>query len=163
MRDHDAGKEAKKIAFKKWYETNKENLNLQRKYRYMNDEEFRERMIANATKYQNRKTLDSKKRTIQGEKGTIELKILRLGEVSKITGVSESSIRHYEKKGYIPKPIFDEHQRCYTEYQCKIIKELANIIRLKGYLIPNKSERLKTQIEYISAHWRDDIALSTSD
>jgi hypothetical protein len=131
----------KSAAYRQWYEANKERVAAQRKARYENDPEYRERILENRKKQREREKEARQRRAIQGnvlenrklktfkvnsDLGSCVSTFYSIGQLAKEIGVAVATLRKWERDGVLPLPIYrtDGQHRLYTEDQVSIIKEV---------------------------------------
>jgi hypothetical protein len=81
----------------------------------------------------------------------------RISEVAKRIGRTPLTIRLWEQKGIIPKPIFPGPQRFYTKAQITLLKKLVYIYSIYDHEMHTKraKARLRQWITSMRLHWED--------
>jgi phosphopentomutase len=120
--------------FQNWYAENKEKLAERRAARYRADPEMRRRAQETSRRSRLRKQgkdLDlgpaPPSRSFR-KVGDEIVEVFKIGKVADMIGRSAQTIRMWEAREQIPKPIFDEPQRAYTYPQIELMKGLAKAI-----------------------------------
>ena len=121
----------KKTGFARWYEENREAHNAARRKRYKSDKAYREEINLKAAEYRRENPAPSRAglssmKTVGGKL----VRVYRLGEVAKMIGRSQQTVRKWEAEGYIPKPSITSAHRFYTDHQVKLLSELADLIEV---------------------------------
>lgn len=131
----------KSAAYRQWYEQNKERVASQRKARYENDPEYRQRILDNRKKQRQREKEARQRREVQGnvlenrklktfkvnsDLGSCVSTFYSIGQLAKELGVAVPTLRKWERDGVLPLPIYrtEGQHRLYTEDQVSIIKEV---------------------------------------
>jgi hypothetical protein len=132
----------KSAAYRSWYETNKERIALQRKSRYENDPEYREKILANRKRQREREKVARSQRAVKGnvlenrsyksfkvnseEHGSAVTYFLSIGQVAAVLEMSVPTLRKWERDGVMPAPIYRSKggHRLYTIDQSNCIKDV---------------------------------------
>lgn len=152
----------KRQAYKRWYESHKEEFNQRRMERYYTDDLFRKKSIMHATNSQIRRKLTGGGRlhTINWSGETVV--VYKLGYVCKFLGIQAPMLRHYERNEKIPKCSFGTFQRCYTKKQINLLWEFFVAVQsyegLGGKLLTTTK---KIMSAYIHKHWEEEFKNGT--
>jgi hypothetical protein len=129
-----------------WREKNKERLSAERKTRYAEDSEYRQRVR------------EASRRRRRGEVALTTPPAdapVSFGEAAKGIGIHISTLHHYRRKKYFPEPKHHNGRRLwFSEKQVLLLKTLKDFFRgyrRKAWSV--KLARLKEVIAYISANW----------
>lgn len=136
-------------SFQKWYGRNSENLSRKRKEQYANDPEFREKALARAKDYRNKKKnghVAQKTTRYRNYNGT-QQQVFTTGGVADSLGCGVTTIINWESKDWIPLPIFDEPHRFYLQHQVTLMKNLHKAVETK------KAKQIATAIEKVHDNW----------
>lgn len=131
----------KSAAYRQWYETNRERVASQRKARYENDPEYRDRILQNRKKQREREKEARQRREVQGnvlenrklktfkvnsDLGSCVSTFYSIGQLAKELGVAVPTLRKWERDEIIPLPIYrtEGQHRLYTEDQVQTMKEV---------------------------------------
>lgn len=117
--------ERQKKAFKRWYERHKKSFNAKRKERYRKDPEYRNKVIQTVRKARERvRAVDEPKIRVREYKGK-EVPVFSITDVAVKIERSPDTIRAWEKRGLIPKPVFPGSIRLYTKAQILLLRWLV--------------------------------------
>jgi hypothetical protein len=131
---------AKRNAQRSWYESNKERLSIQRRERYRNDPEYRQR-IKEGRERQRAREKEARKRN--GPKRTVDKRRIKefkvehpeygsciaqfysIGQLGLEVGLSVATLRRWERTGVLPATLYRSEggHRLYTDDQVAIIAE----------------------------------------
>lgn len=124
----DRAKQRQSEAFARWYAKKKKAFNAERRQRYWNDEEMRQKAIEAARDYRAR--MAEQRPPPTREYNGKEVQVFTISEMADHVGLSAHTLRGWETKGLIPKPIFDEYSRLYTEHQIVLVDRMAKRIAM---------------------------------
>lgn len=142
------------LASQKWYNSNRNSFNAERKRKYAEDSLRRLSAIEKQKEYR----LHNPRPTGLPKKFAIvcgqTVDAYRIGEVARRVGRDEQVIRIWERKGYIPAPSLPGPQRYYTLQQIHLLTGFARMMdefryerKLLPRLIAEHSEQLKRDWE----------------
>lgn len=145
-----------------YYERNKADILRKRKLKYRKDKEYRERLRESARdSYARRQEEDGKDVYQFGTPVRGSSIVQRDGQfyysaayAAKRAGVSQQTIRRWEKEGVIPEPMKEEggrRWRWFTPYQVVLLK------RLKNYYRMTRKEKTAAAL-YVRQRWEIDYA-----
>lgn len=140
------------LAYRKWYALHKEEFNRKRAEKYASTEALRETAKLKQKIYRDTKPREIANgqhfRLVKGH----HLEVFRIGKVGEMIGRDEQTIRSWERKGFIPKPIIKSTHRFYTLKQVGLMREfgdLSSLLRwdpkVREVAIPNKVKEIKAQ------------------
>lgn len=140
------------LAYRKWYAANKAKFNKARAEKYASNEAMREEARRKQKIYRDtkpREVADGQHyRLIKGH----HVEVFRIGKVGEMIGRDEQTIRSWERKGYIPKPIIKSTHRFYTPVQVQLMREFGDLSALvrwdpkvRDVAIPKKAKEIKAQ------------------
>lgn len=141
--------------FQNWYAKNRERLNAERRHRYQTDPEYRRKAIAVSARYRSKKEHVRKPpiqlvRVVNG----VPVPVFSAMETAQQIGRSAQSIRKWERRGWIPAPIFPGRRRLYTAGQISLIQRLADVLEdCVGRHSADKQSMLATTVRIIHEHW----------
>lgn len=139
--------------FGDWYGDNKAEYNAKRRARYQKDKQYRNKAVKSSRRYRDAgpRELDDEGRVKQFRvlKG-VEMEVFTITTVSDRTGKTAQTIRKWEAKGFIPKPIFRTRVRLYTEAQVKLLTAFAE----QFPTVWRDSKKLKALSTQIKSEWR---------
>ena len=148
----------KSASYRQWYEQNKQRVAAQRKARYENDPEYRQRILDNRKKQREKEKHERSRREVKGnvlenrklkqfqvkhdEYGSVVTQFYSIGQTAKKLNLAVPTIRKWEREGVIPEAMYRSNggHRLYTLDQVTIIAEVY-----EKYL----SECIKSQ-----THWK---------
>ena len=110
--------------FKRWYDKNKEKYNQERKNKYENDEDYRNKQLENNKSYREENKKDDFEFEINGQ--IVSVMLYTSNDVAKKLNCSITALRKWEQKGIIPEsPLKDDKNiRYYTDNFIDLIKEI---------------------------------------
>lgn len=129
-----------KSKFMQWYSENREDFNKKRRERYKNDASYRDARL--------KKSRGASRRVMHRDglitifNGNVPVEVYTSGVLSKMIGISPTSIRLLERSGVLPRPTIESAHRYYTENQAQVAKEIVGL--RKRFL---KSEIVKEEFE----------------
>lgn len=140
-------------AYKKWYASNKEEFNRKRAEKYANSEALREAARRKQKLYRDTKPREVPTgqtfKTIKGK----QVEVFRIGKVGEMIGRDEQTIRSWERKGYIPKPIVKSTHRFYTMNQVALLREFGDRSASIRWDRTVRSVDIPAKIADIKARW----------
>lgn len=145
-----------KLYFQEWYAKNKEKLRKSRRKRYMEDEEYRNKVRSHSAEW--RRTHPAPVRAPARSKvlNGVEVTAFRISEAAGQVGRSDQTIRDWEEKGIIPKPTIDKAHRFYTLGQIGLMKGLADLIDVLRYAGRGElAEAVACKSQEIHKCWND--------
>lgn len=145
--------ESKKNPFAKWYATNKDKFNEQRRNRYKADKELRKKISARNSGYRSRNG-GSEEQAIYRTYRKLKVQVFRISHVAEMCNRDEQSIRIWEGKGYIPPPSFpDCTHRVYMQFQVDLLVEFSNLMTEVRYKPSIRKEAIEKKSKEIHALW----------
>jgi hypothetical protein len=137
-----------KRTFKDWYEDNKDDLSKRRKKAYRGDPKKRKdaQARARATR-EKRKAGVPVERVLYREHGGKQVPVYSTGYIASKLGCSPTMILNWEKRTWLPEPIFDEAHRLYLSHQVKLIEKLYEAVQ------SGKAKRITTALEKVHDDW----------
>ena len=132
----------KSASYRQWYEANKERVAAQRKARYENDPEYRERILANRRKQREKEKHERSRREVKGnvlenrrikqfqvnhdELGSVVTQFYSIGQMAKRLNLAVPTMRKWEREGVIPEAMYRSNggHRLYTVDQVNTISEV---------------------------------------
>lgn len=129
-----------KLYFKNWYELNKEKLSLERKRKYKEDPEYKNKLKIQSEAYRKQKPKLPRKKT---ERMTIQL-------LCDAAGCSIHTYRKYCILKWIP--ILDQ-RIVFTELHVKLLKDLYTAAIESKYMKHNRQEFLNPYISALKEGW----------
>lgn len=144
-----------KTAYQRWYERNKDSLNLIRRKKYHEDPEYRDQVrrlsgVAKKAKPFVSKAGLSRVRPVGG----VFQMTYPMREVASFVGRSVQTLRLWESNGWIPAPTVNAGKRFYTAAQKELLQELASIIDSRGSIPPEEySAAFDRTVESIKSRW----------
>jgi hypothetical protein len=140
--------------FSDWYGDNKEKYNRRRRERYQKDKQYRNKALRNSQRYRESgpRELDEYGRLKQTKivKGE-EIEVFTITAVADKIGKTAQTIRKWEAKGFIPKPIFRTRVRLYTQHQVNLLIRFSE----KFGDVWRDSKKLAELCKQIKSAWRD--------
>jgi len=138
--------------FNDWYEENKDELSTKRSQRYRDDPTHRTDAIARARDYRERRKQGTAVerqhfRPING----VQTEVYSTGAAADIIGTYNQMIINWEKRKWIPRPIFEGDLRLYTAHQVALLKELLDAFMVGTRA--NRSEIVEPVVAYIHDNW----------
>jgi hypothetical protein len=134
--------------FRDWYDENAESLSEKRKKNYKSDPEMREAAKARAKDYRDRRKQGERvQRVLQREYKGVLADVFSTGYIASELGASTTMLIKWEKKGWLPEPVFNEHHRLYTGKQKSLITELYVVVQGK------RAADISTMIEKVHDDW----------
>jgi hypothetical protein len=138
------------LAYRKWYQKNREEFNRKRAEAYAADPEKRAAAQVKQKIYRDTKPRNPEPgqhfRLIKSQ----HVEVFRIGTVAEMIGRDEQTIRSWERKGYIPKPIVKSAHRFYTTKQVALMQEFGEIStavrwkrKLSAIALPKKIKEIK--------------------
>lgn len=109
-------------SFNAWYSRRKASYNEERRERYQQDSEFRERARLQAAKYRQRIRDDNH---IPDRRQGLSTST----RVAALLKVSTQTLRNWEARGVIPKTTQGGKHRLYTDHQVGVLESFFEIIR----------------------------------
>lgn len=138
--------------FKEWYEGNKEEYNKKRRERYKKDKKFREACIVRSKEYRRKqRNQDIGRGYMTRMFKKKEVVVVPISEAAQIVGRSVQTIRLWERRRLIPRPLFPDFHRLYTEHQVELLIFVAEELSKVGEL---PTEKAKAHIKYIKERVR---------
>jgi predicted DNA-binding transcriptional regulator AlpA len=135
----------KESGFRNWYEKNKERLSAQRKKRYAEDAEYRQR------------ALETSRRRRRGEPTPMmppDDATISFRQAAERTGVSVSTLHEWRRKKLFPEPKHHNRGLWFSEKQVLLLKNLKEFFRVNGRKPSHiKLDRLKEVVAFISSNW----------
>jgi MerR HTH family regulatory protein len=130
--------------YRVWYEKNKQRLSRERKERYANDPEFRERV----------KEASKRRRHRVPTPPVPPDAPFSSSQAAKLAGIGISTLREWRSKEYFPEPKHHNGALWFTEKQVLLLKNLKEFFRVYGKR-PGKIKRdqLKEVVAFIRDHW----------
>ena len=143
-----------------WYEKNSEKLSKKRKERYRHDKAYRDKAKEYARNHR-RKVAEGHKPTYWKDiewKGRL-ITVYSLGHMAAYVQRCRTTLLKWEKEGYIPKPVFPERYRWYTEHQCNLIGQITLIFdKYANQQIDDRKLRdLDEAVKIIEAGWMEGL------
>lgn len=142
-------------AFKKWYDNNKKEFNAKRRARYHKDKEYREKAQENSKR---RREVKATAKPAPGpevrEHNGEEVLVYTVVQASERIGRSTATIRSWERRGLIPKPIFPGHARRYTKNQIDLLASMV----AEADKHTSKHEQNRVYVDHVrtlETHWGD--------
>ena len=135
--------------YRKWYESNGADYNEERKKRYANDPEYRDRIKAQAKETRERR----KARGGVQETSVIRdgVEVYRVSAAAELLGKSPDALRSWVRKGWVPEKTGQVH-RFYTKGQIKLMQRLVDVIKKYRYA-KNYEDRLQQIVTKVHANW----------
>jgi predicted DNA-binding transcriptional regulator AlpA len=134
----------KKSTFRNWYAKNKHRLSQERKQRYAQDPEYRQR------------ALEASRRRRRGE-STLRTRpegFISFSEAKERIGVSLSALYEWKKREYFPEPKVHSGRFWFSEKQVLLLTKLKEVIRVYGKRRGKvKQHQLKEMVTLIGASW----------
>ena len=139
-------------AYRKWYNQNKKEFNAKRAQKYREDSETRQKILDYQNEYRKTHSRPSMAgaRNVRFYKGK-KYEVFRIGHVAEYIGLSEQTIRGWERKELIPLPSFKSAHRYYSKGQIELLKEFAELSavtrwqpKLREIAIPKKVGEIKS-------------------
>lgn len=114
--------EAQGGTFNSWYEKNKDDYNAKRRERYQRDKGYRRKALKNSRRYRDEGAIGRQNernmvRVFNGE----EVEVFTISAVAEQVGRTAQTIRKWEARGMIPKPVFKSRTRLYTQHQINLL------------------------------------------
>ena len=134
----------KESLFRKWYQKNKQRLSDERKKRYAQDPEYRQRQ------------LESSKRYRRGERGLPKPPgaPISFAQAAELTGIGVSTLHEWRRKKLFPEPKHHNRGLWFSEKQVGLLKNLKEFFRVYGKRHwDGKRDRLKEVVASICANW----------
>jgi len=120
--------EDSRFRMREWYVKNSERTKTQRNEEYQENPDIRELKIRRAREYRERRKAGGKvERVYHREINGHHVQVYSLGYVADQAGTYSQMLINFEKRGWIPKPIFKENHRLYTAEQMKLIVEAVEL------------------------------------
>lgn len=140
-------------AYRKWYLAHKTEFNRQRAVKYAEDAAARKKAQDRQKVYR-----DSKPRNpTPGQQFRVikmkHVEVFRIGPVAEMIGRDEQTIRSWERKGLIPKPIIKSVHRYYTPHQIVLLREFGDLSLLVRWDSKIRAEAIATKSKQIKAQW----------
>jgi hypothetical protein len=110
------------MAFRDWYEKNKEHLNRRRRQRYHKDPNYREKAITRSREDYAAKTINQEK--VDRRVFSVDaVKLISIGKLADAIGRKVLTVRRYHMMGVIPQPSHLDSRgwRLYTVDQLRLI------------------------------------------
>lgn len=135
--------------FKRWYQIpeNRNRLNKRRLHRYRTDPEYRAAVLDNTRRWRELHREDLKKPKLPKTSFTI-------GEVAKIIGVEQKTLRTLEKAKLIPKTAKAGQHRRYKKNQITLISAIVKHRKKIHYTHEHYQPRLNRLVERAWLGWR---------
>jgi hypothetical protein len=127
----------KQSTFGKWYEKHKQRLSEERKKRYAQDPEYRQRQ------------LEASRRHRRGERSLPKPPDAPIffAQAAERTGIGVSTLREWRRKKYFPEPQHHNGRLWFSEKQVLLLENLKQFFRLNGRKPRHiKLERLKAVV-----------------
>lgn len=140
--------------FARWYAENREKLSQRRKERYLNDPNYREKVLLNSKR--SRKSVlqvseDGGSGRAVGADG-VERNCYTVSEAASLLDLSRETVIQWEKLGVIPADPFARTPRCYTVGQVQGIRKAIEAHRNGTKRIHVRKENIGFTA-MISEHW----------
>lgn len=119
----DQAKQRQKEAFARWYAKKKTTFNAQRRQRYWTDDAVRQKAIEAARDYRARMAENRPPPTRLYKAQEVE--VYTVTQMGEHVGRSADTLRKWEAKGLLPKPLFPEQSRLYTENQMTLVDQFV--------------------------------------
>lgn len=143
--------------FAQWYRENKKDLSRKRKQRYARDKNYREKAKAQARRYRREHPRPARPRQVKRfrELNGQDVQVFQIGEAAQKVGCGMSTIRSWEAKGVIPKPVFDDWKRLYTERQIRLMTMVRDYMSwwIGAYHTPKGEAAYERLQETIEKYW----------
>lgn len=134
--------------FKNWYEKNKDDLSAKRKAAYRSDPVKREEAKRRAKETRKRRRDgEAVQRVLYREHRGKTVPVYSTGYVACSLGCSNTMILNWERRGWIPPPVFDEPHRLYLDHQLGLMQKLYDVAA-KG-----KAKNIARIVERIHDDW----------
>lgn len=148
----DRAKQRQREAFARWYAKKKKAFNAERRQRYWEDEEHRQKAIEAARDYRER-LAENRPPPSREYKGQ-QVQVFTVTELGEHVGRSADTLRAWEAKGLLPKPLFTEHSRLYTEHQLTLVDQLVRRLEMAA----DREERAVIEeiwAKRLADHWEE--------
>ena len=110
------------VRMRSWYIRNADENREKRNAEYRNDPKLRELKITRAKNYREKRKAGAKvERVYYREYRGEEIQVYSLGHIADRAGTYTQMLVNFEKRGWIPKPVFDEKHRLYTARQVRLV------------------------------------------
>jgi hypothetical protein len=152
MTETTAQKDEKaKRKFRNWYENNREDYNAQRRERYKQNKELRDKARENARKQRAKDAVVDTSPVLRKVKGRT-IKVYRTAAAGTMIGRSPETIRTWIKNGWVPDQDDEWSHRTFTKGQIKLMQRLANVIEKYRYA-PDYQARVDKVVASIAKQW----------
>jgi hypothetical protein len=132
----------KESSFRRWYNANKQRLSEERKKRYAQDPEYRQRQ------------LESSKRYRRGERclPNPPAAPISFTQAAERTGIGVTTLHEWQKKQYFPEPQHHNRGLWFSEKQVFLLKNLKDRVykKRRWYM---KSDRFQEVIASTFGNW----------
>ncbi len=144
-------KDVEEKGFKKWYSNHKDEFNKQRRERYRNDPEYKNRVSSNNSKSER----VNAKSIVRSHRGKLTTLVPLSVMAANYTNGTTQRIRKWHSSGLIPQPTFLVGQnRYYTKNQCVLLGGLSKHFDAFGKMA-SKHKDFDPMIKSIFKHWED--------
>lgn len=135
-------------SFREWYERNREELSEKRRNAYRKDSQKREEARRRAKETRERRKAGMPvERVLYREYGGKNTPVYTTGYVASELGCSTTLILNWEKRGWIPEPVFDESHRLYLAHQVKLMHKLYKATQT------GKAKAIASAVERVHDDW----------
>ena len=141
--------------WKDWYDKRRDDFNESRRQQYAEDKDKRAKAREQAREYRARRKSGhvverELTRTLNGE----TVRVFSSGEIADDLECSRQMLVNWEKRGWLPPPIFPDTHRLYTEHQVGLIHYLWGRVKAAKRAGNRKlDERLQPAIKEVAENW----------
>lgn len=118
-----------------YWKQNKARILEERRRKYNDDPDYREKAIARARAYrQNRKSpkANTPEQDYRLQRGSISLKAYTAAQAAEMSGIEPGQLKYYHRKGYLPPPEQSSARNLYTAHQITLIRSLHDFLVAQG-------------------------------
>jgi hypothetical protein len=133
----------KQTSFRRWYKANNERLSQERKRRYAEDPEYRERALEASRRY---------RRGERSLRRPPDNATISFAQAAERIGISVSSLHSWRRQKLFPEPKHHSGRLWLSENQVCLLEDLKEKVhgRRRWYM---KTDRFKEMIAYVRDNW----------